>query len=134
MFTLICSNRLLLSVVVILLSSLACTQAGEVSTATPASTATATPPPTRHPTLTPASITTDTTTATIKATVYARAAADSNSAEVGSLETGQAVVIVGCSGEWCEIEPQAEWDVEHAFVFRGCTDNNPDGLKCEVRK
>jgi SH3-like domain-containing protein len=60
--------------------------------------------------------------------VYVRAAADAGSAEVGSLETGQSVEIVKCTGDWCEIVEPA------GFVWRGCTDNNPDGLKCEVRE
>jgi uncharacterized protein YgiM (DUF1202 family) len=68
--------------------------------------------------------------ATIRATVYVRSAPDANSAEVGSLETGQSVEIVACDGSWCQIRT----DVLSGYVFRGCLSDNPDGLKCEVRE
>lgn len=84
-------------------------------------------PPTR--TATPAA-----DVAVIRATVYVRSAADAGSAEVGSLETGQTVEIIACDGSWCEIEYMFENETVRGFVFRGCTDNNPDGLKCEVRQ
>jgi hypothetical protein len=105
-----------------------------VPTAPPTASPTALSPPlsptatvTRTPTM--ASVTAeDVQTAVIRATVYVRAEPDADSPEVGSLETGAEVVIVECSGEWCQIENPA------GYVFRGCTSDNPDGLKCEVRE
>jgi hypothetical protein len=92
----------------------------------------ATPSPTLRPSPVPTATPAD--TATIRATVYVREAADAASAEVGSLETGQSVEIVGCDGSWCEIEYMFENEVVTGFVFRGCLSDNPDGLKCEVRE
>ena len=102
---------------------------------TPTVEPTAVPTATARPTSSPSpTSTTQADTATIRATVYVRAAADAGSAEVGSLETGQMVEIVKCTGDWCEIEYMFENETVRGFVFRGCLSDNPDGLKCEVRQ
>jgi hypothetical protein len=126
--------KILTTVLILVLSSLACMEQIATVTPTPTASPTALSPPlsptatvTRTPTM--ASVTAeDVQTAVIRATVYVRAEPDADSPEVGSLETGAEVVIVECSGEWCQIENPA------GYVFRGCTSDNPDGLKCEVRE
>ena len=142
MFIPACSRRSVLSAfVALVLSSLACgtyitpTPTGEPTTAAEAlTTPVTTPDNTPSPTLPPRPSPTAADTATIRATVYVRAAADAGSAEVGSLETGQMVEIVKCTGDWCEIEYMFENETVRGFVFRGCLSDNPDGLKCEVRQ
>jgi hypothetical protein len=115
------------------LSAVGCVMSA-IQIPTPTVEPTAVPTATVRPPPTPTASPTAADVATIRATVYVRSAPDANSAEVGSLETGQSVEIVECTGDWCEIVPMVEWKVEQAFVFRGCTDNNPDGLECEVRE
>jgi hypothetical protein len=96
---------------------------------TPTAPATLPPSPTPAATVTPQATGTAeaVNTVTIRAVVYIRAEADANSPAVGSLETGERVVIVSCSSDWCEIaEPSG-------YVWRGCTDDNPNNLSCEAR-
>lgn len=50
-----------------------------------------------------------------------------NGAVVGSLEAGQTVNVLGCSGNWCKIDDPA------GYVWQGCLSDNPDGLGCEAR-
>jgi hypothetical protein len=122
------SRKIVTTLLIVLLSSLACTQAGAVATLTPTA-----PPPTLTPSPAPARVTPSATaedeTAIITAIVYVRQSADANSAAVGSLETGAEVEIVECTGEWCEVRT----DVLTGFVWRGCLSDNPDGLKCEAK-
>jgi uncharacterized protein YraI len=113
------------------LSALACMEqiATVTPTATPSPSSTA-PVPTATAKPTEASVPAqDVQTATIRATVYVRAEPDANSAEIGSLATGAEVEIVSCLSDWCEIRT----DVLSGYVWRGCTSDNPDGLKCEAR-
>jgi hypothetical protein len=118
------------ALIVLALATLACgqyvTPTPTVSPASPSSTA---PAPSATPTPEPTKISVpaqDVQTATIRATVYVRAEPDANSPEIGSLTTGEVVEIVTCAGDWCQIEPEG-------YVWRGCTDNNPDALLCEAR-
>jgi multidrug efflux pump subunit AcrA (membrane-fusion protein) len=118
------------ALIVLALATLACgqyvTPTPTVSPASPSSTA---PAPYATPTPEPTKISVpaqDVQTATIRATVYVRAEPDANSPEIGSLTTGEVVEIVTCAGDWCQIEPEG-------YVWRGCTDNNPDALLCEAR-
>jgi uncharacterized protein YgiM (DUF1202 family) len=118
----------ILAILALILASLACME--QIATATP--TATLSPSPAPSATPTPESTQTsvpaaqDVQTATIQATVYVRAEPDASSPEIGSLTTGEVVEIVTCAGDWCQIEPEG-------YVWRGCTDNNPDALLCEAR-
>jgi uncharacterized protein YgiM (DUF1202 family) len=118
-------TRVLLSMTALLVMSLACSQAGAAPTPTP-SLPPASPTPSAVPTDTPRATEAAVNTVTIRAVVYVRQMPDASSAAVGSLETGELVPVVACEGEWCEIEGGG-------FVFRGCTDDNPDGLKCEAK-
>jgi hypothetical protein len=87
---------------------------------------TATPVPTA--TIAPFPAAEDVNTVTIRAVVWIRSEPDGT--RIGSLETGQSVELIGCTGEWCEIRT----DELSGFVFRGCTTDNPDNLKCEAAK
>jgi uncharacterized protein YgiM (DUF1202 family) len=124
--------RLRLALIVLALSVLAC---GTYVTPVPAALATPSPvlpsavPPTSTAVPTVTAMPEDVDTLTIQAVVYVRKEPDPNSPEVGSLTTGETVTLIACDGQWCEIRT----DVLIGFVFRGCTNNNPDGLKCEVR-
>jgi hypothetical protein len=118
-----------LALFVLALVAIACQQAVIVPAASPTPSATA-PVPTATAKPTEASVPAqDVQTATIRATVYVRAEPDANSAEIGSLATGAEVEIVSCLSDWCEIRT----DVLSGYVWRGCTSDNPDGLKCEAR-
>ena len=128
------TRKILTTLLVMVLSSLACMEQVATPTPTPSpvlptAAATATPEPTR----TPAPTATDggevVQTATIQATVYVRTAADPNSPEAGSLTTGAEVEIVACEGDWCEIRTNELT----GYVFRGCLSDNPEGLRCEAR-
>jgi hypothetical protein len=111
------------------LSAVGCVlSAMQIPTPTVPPVATSTTQPAASPTPTASPTAAD--VATIRATVYVRSGPDANSAEVGSLETGQSVEIVECTGDWCEIST----DVLTGYVWRGCLSDNPDGLKCEVRE
>jgi hypothetical protein len=120
------TRKIFTTLLFLVLSSLACTQA--VVTPTPPAPTALPPSPTPAATVTPqATGTASVNTVTIRAVVYIRAEADANSPAVGSLETGERVVIVSCSSDWCEIaEPSG-------YVWRGCTDDNPNNLSCEAR-
>jgi hypothetical protein len=128
---LLAMNRNLLAVLVLALSALACME--QVVTPTPAALEPSpTPTPSLVPTATRRAVTpsataeADVQTTTIQATVYVRQEPDPNSAAIGSLTTGERVVIVNCQGDWCELE-------RGGWVWRGCTDDNPEALLCEAR-
>lgn len=89
------------------------------------------PTPTAIPLLTPAPNATATALPTpietpnalgIVGTVYIREIP--NGKRIGSLELG-AVVNGVCSGDWCRIDA--------GYVWRGCTDNNPNALGCQAK-
>ena len=44
---------------------------------------------------------------------------------IGTLKAGDAVTVLSCDGNWCEIE--------QGWVWRGCISDNPDNLGCEAR-
>jgi hypothetical protein len=120
--------KLRLALIVLALSSLSCLMSAAHIETPPAQ-----PSPTASPTRTPVPTAEATVTAnevvrqiTIRAIVWVRAEPDGE--RIGSLETGQEVELVGCDGSWCEVRT----DELDGFVFRGCTDNNPDGLDCEA--
>jgi hypothetical protein len=113
------------------LSLLSCVMSAmQVPTVTP------TPPasPTATASLVPSSTATaeSVTTVTIRAVVWVRSEPDGT--RIGSLETGQSVELIGCDGQWCEVEYMFEDAVVRGFVFRGCTSDNPDNLDCEAAK
>jgi hypothetical protein len=122
-------SRIYITILILVAASLACME--QIVTPTPDTPAASTRAPLPTPT---ATVTAEVTpmipvivqTATIQATVYVRQSPSSDSEEIGSLTTGQVVEIVKCSGDWCEIKPKG-------FVFRGCTSDNPEGLKCEAK-
>jgi hypothetical protein len=99
-------NKTLLSILLLVLASLAC----GAPTWAPAATPT-TPPATNTP---PNALVT-------VGNVYIRDVP--NGTRVGSLELG-ATVYGSCSGDWCQIED--------GYIWRGCTDDNPEGLGCAV--
>jgi uncharacterized protein YgiM (DUF1202 family) len=115
-----------LAMIVLAISQAACVMSAmQVPTVTP--TPPASPTATAYPV--PSSTATEAAqvqTVTIQAVVYVRQMPDASSAAIGSLETGERVEIVACDGDWCEIVPAG-------YVFRGCTSDNPDELKCEAK-
>jgi hypothetical protein len=120
----------ILALLALILSSLAC----QIRVGTPLVAPTVSPtahPPTSTPSPAPARVTPSATaeaeTVTIRAVVWVRAEPDGE--RIGSLETGNTVEMIGCDGSWCEIRTSEL----SGYVFRGCTDNNPDGLKCEAK-
>jgi hypothetical protein len=121
---------ILSAILTLILASLACGQYAPTVTPTAAPSATPTPTVTPVPTatVTPFPAAEDVNTVTIRAVVWIRSEPDGT--RIGSLETGQAVELIGCDGEWCEIRT----DGLSGFVFRGCTSDNPDGLKCEAAR
>jgi hypothetical protein len=123
-------TRVLLAVIVLAGVTLAC--GTYAPTVTPTAAPSATPTPTATPvptaTVTPFPTSEDVNTVTIRAVVWIRSEPDET--RIGSLETGQAVELIGCNGEWCEIRT----DGLSGFVFRGCTSDNPDNLKCEAAR
>jgi hypothetical protein len=127
------TRKIVTTLLVLVLLSLACAQV--VTTVTP--TAPPSPSPTLPPTTSspvPASTATaeSVTTVTIRAVVWVRSEPDGT--RIGSLETGQSVELIGCDGQWCEVEYMFEDAVVRGFVFRGCTSDNPDNLDCEAAK
>jgi hypothetical protein len=118
----------ILAILALILASLACGQ--QIVTPTP----TVSPPP-AFPTPSPAPTVTErprateaaVNTVTIRAVVWIRSEPDG--VRIGSLETGQSVELIGCDGDWCEVRT----DVLSGYVFRGCTDDNPDNLDCEAK-
>jgi hypothetical protein len=119
--------RIFLTLAVLTLATLACALP-EFPPVEPTPTPTPTPVPTATRRAAPSATSTSESvdTLTIQAVVYIRAEADANSAAIGSLQTGERVGIVACDGDWCELE-------RGGWVWRGCTDDNPDELLCEAR-
>jgi hypothetical protein len=123
--------RLKVALIVLALATLACGQ--QIVTPTP--TVTPTPPPSASPspvptaTATPRATEAAADTAVIQATVWVRLSDNSDSDRIGSLTTGDRVVIVKCTGQWCEVKAGEL----SGYVWRGCTDNNPDNLLCEAK-
>ncbi|HJS17321.1 MAG TPA: SH3 domain-containing protein [Anaerolineales bacterium] len=120
-------------VAVIILGTSACL---DIPTATPAPTVTPSaslqsPTRTARPTPTPNAEPEPQTATVSRAVVNVRD--EPGGAVIGSVEAGDVVTVLSCRGDYCEIEPQAEWDVEHAFVFRGCLDGYEGGRGCEAR-
>lgn len=123
-------TRVFLAVVLLLGVTLACGQYVPTVTPTPSphpaplskATQTSTPAPTA--TATPDNV----QTVTIQAIVYVRQLADRTSTRIGNLTTGQSVELIGCDGDWCHIRTNGL----DGYVFRGCTSDNPDGLRCEA--
>jgi hypothetical protein len=122
------NTKVLLSAVVILLSSLACSiqKGGSVAT-TPVTTPTTVPADAPTATATPRATEAAVDTAVVRAvSVNVRQIADGD--PTGEyVYAGQSVVILQCVGDWCQIEEPAGW------VWRGCLSDNPDGLKCEAK-
>lgn len=117
-------HKLLLSAVVILLSSLACTQVVTVPTPTLAPTV----QPAATATRVPAPATEEPQTAKIVApTVNVRRSPGGD--VVRQIYAGQAVYIVGCVDGWCQIKA----DDFSGFVWQGCLSVNPSGLGCEAK-
>lgn len=119
-------KRVLLTLLTLALASLACTQAVVPFTPTAAPSRTPAPSVTAQATVSPSASAEAVNSVTIQAIVYIRQSADATSAAIGSLTTGDTVEIVECLGEWCQIK-------SGGYVFRGCTNNNPDELKCEAK-
>jgi hypothetical protein len=123
-------NPILAAILTLILSSLACMEQVAPPSVSGMFTAVAATPslvpatPTRR--AVPSATAEDVQTTTIQATVYVRQEPDPNSAAIGSLTTGERVEIVSCSGDWCELD-------RGGYVWRGCTDDNPDELLCEAR-
>jgi uncharacterized protein YgiM (DUF1202 family) len=119
------NTRVLLSAVVMVLSSLACTQAVVVPTVT------ATPPPSASPSPVPTTTATPRETEAAADTAVVRAAvvnvrAMPGGEVVGQIEAGQEVEIVACVDDWCQIVDPA------GFVFQGCL-SIADGQGCEAK-
>jgi SH3 domain-containing protein len=119
-------RKFVLALSVLALAALAC---GQYVTPTASPTL---PPPAPLVTPTPAAIPSPSATVTAEAdtarvvvpVVNIRSKPDGE--VVRQLEAGDAVVIVGCADNWCEIEPAG-------FVWQGCISENPDKLGCEAR-
>jgi hypothetical protein len=117
-------KRNLLALAVLALSALACVV--QTTIPTPTSTPSLVPATPTRRAVPSATAEADVQTTTIQATVYVRQMPDPNSAAIGSLTTGERVEIAACDGDWCELE-------RGGYVWRGCTDDNPDELLCEAR-
>jgi hypothetical protein len=123
--------KILTTVLVLVLSSLACME--QVATPTPAVSA-AEPAPTPSPV--PASATrraapsptaeADVQTAVVRAAfVNVRAMPDGE--VIGQIEAGQEVEIVECQDNWCLLVEPA------GYVFQGCLSEVAGELRCEAR-
>ena len=121
--------RFRLALIALTLSTLACMEQIVTPTPTaPAATPTIPTPPAAA-TGTPSAVpTAEADTAVIQATVWVRLSDNSDSDRIGSLTTGDRVEIVECAGDWCKISEPIS-----GYVWRGCTDNNPDNLLCEAK-
>jgi uncharacterized protein YgiM (DUF1202 family) len=131
-------KRFYILVGILLLSSLAC---GQYVTTTPSPTLTTVSPSlvpaVLSPTRTPVPTETPQTVATnqaviVKAVVNVRTSPcdkDGNNCGnvIGSLEAGDVVEVIECRDNWCQVKKPDGW------VFQGCTDNNPNELKCEAK-
>jgi hypothetical protein len=126
--------RVLLAIIVLVITSLAC--GTYVPTVTPTAAPSATPTPTATPvptaTVTPFPAAEDVNTVTIRAVVYIRAEADANSADLGALETGRTVELIMCGEQWCNVTAEIDGKQVTGWVYRGCT-SDPAGLSCEAR-
>jgi hypothetical protein len=130
-------NRNLVALLVLVLSTLAC---GQYVTTTPSPTLTTVSPSlvpaVLSPTQTPVPTETPQTVATnqaviVKAVVNVRTSPcdkDGNNcgSVIGSLEAGDVVEVIECKDDWCSIKPEG-------WVFQGCTNNNPNNLKCQAK-
>ena len=92
-----------------------------VPTGTPAVTATAT----IHPTPTQTALPTPPNALGITGNVYIRQSPNANDNELGILKIGDSVIAV-CVGNWCRMTG--------GYIWRGCTDDNPNALGCEERR
>lgn len=125
--------RLRLAILALVISSLACME--QVSTVTPAFTPQATaadPIPSPAPTATPrpsptATVPAEDTAVVVQALVNLRDAPDGT--VIGSLEAGQAVTVIQCDADWCEVETKQM----SGFVYRGCISDNPEELGCTAK-
>lgn len=123
--------RVALAFSILVLLSLACTQAVQLPTATALPTDTEIPVPTLKavkPTLT-ASVWIATVS---RPQINVRSAGcdengDNCGEVVGQLESGDQVSIIACDENWCQIEKPAGW------VFRGCLSDNPEKLGCSAK-
>ena len=111
-------KRFLLSMTALAVMSLACGQ--QIVTPTPEPTPTASPQPaaTLSPTAPPTASATEaeqTETATVRAALV-NVRAEPGGEVVGQLTAGTDVRVIGCEGDWCEIEA----DEASGFVFIGC--------------
>lgn len=121
------SRKIITTVLLLLLSSLACTQA--VVTATPTTPVTTpTTRPTMTPTASPAPLIPVGRSAIVKrVSVYVHTSADAASDIVGSVSGGDVVVILECVSDWCRIKAPSGW------IWRGCLSGNDD-LGCEAKQ
>jgi hypothetical protein len=119
----------LLTLLVLVLASLACMKPIATPTlpASPTAAPSATAPARRTPSPAPPAQGTPTTAQVMAASVNVHKAADVDSEVIGWVYAGQDVVIVACDGNFCRIEQP------FGYVFRGCLSDNPDGLGCEAR-
>jgi SH3-like domain-containing protein len=132
------SAKILLPFVVLALVAMACEWQIPRDPVEIANTSTVAPvvptlPPSRLPTLTPSQLPTLGSVGSgqaakiITPVVNVHSGPDLNSRVDHWLSAGDPVVILETRGNWVRIQDPSGW------IWRGCTDNNPDQLGCEAR-
>lgn len=110
-------KRILLTLLTLVLASLACSQPIPNAVPVPTSTALGVTETAESPN--------EWTTTVIRPLVNVRKSP--NGAVVDTLRTGTEVEIVQCSGNWCKIREPA------GYVWRGCLSDNPAKLGCAAK-